>query len=131
MDAKQDVLMQPKQLRPRQRLRKLPESFDWWDTPEMMPAVRDQECGNCWSNAAIGILENHVFLNTWNQITLSHQQIMDCTYDQSLTAKVVTRKGKWRRTQYNSLCKVFQTSLRLKQKASAKPLKPLKMIVPW
>ena len=44
MDAKHDVLMQPKQLRPRERLRKLPESFDWWDTPEMMPAVRDQEC---------------------------------------------------------------------------------------
>ena len=56
---------------------------------------------------------------------------MDCTYDQSLTAKVVTRKGQWRRMQYNSLCKVIQTILRLKQTASAKPLKPSKMIVPW
>ena len=77
----EDKLNTGEQTLPREWLRKLPESFDWFDTPEMMPAVRKQTCGNCYSYATVGILESRAFLNTRKKTTLSLQQIIDC-YEQ-------------------------------------------------
>jgi len=51
-----------------------------WRTKGIITAVKDQgKCGSCWSFAAAETLESYWALHTGQLVTLSEQQILDCT----------------------------------------------------
>jgi C1A family cysteine protease len=58
----------------------LPESIDWASTGAVTP-VKDQGqmCAASWAFASIGALEAQQFIRTNQSITLSEQNLIDCT----------------------------------------------------
>jgi len=56
----------------------LPQSVDWRATA--VTPVKDQgECGSCYAFSAIGALESAFFRKTGSLVSLSEQNILDCT----------------------------------------------------
>jgi len=57
----------------------LPTSVDW-RTKGVVNAVRNQGgCGSCWTFSAIATLESHIAIQTGKLLSLSEQQMVDCT----------------------------------------------------
>ncbi|XP_034481932.1 cathepsin L1-like [Drosophila innubila] len=57
----------------------IPSGVDWRYSGAV-PPVKDQgSCGSCWAFSAIGALESHHFLKKGQRVSLSEQNLVDCT----------------------------------------------------
>ncbi|KAL6457039.1 hypothetical protein MHYP_G00340020 [Metynnis hypsauchen] len=57
-----------------------PDSLDWRLYGAVTPVKDQAVCGSCWSFATTGALEGALFLKTGEQVVLSQQMLVDCTW---------------------------------------------------
>lgn len=57
----------------------LPVTIDWRDHGIVAPVKDQGQCGSCWAFSAIGALESYHAQSSGKLITLSEQQLVDCS----------------------------------------------------
>src|SRR5690242_16395428 len=58
----------------------LPTSVDWTATGNVSPVKDQGQCGSCWSFSATGALESQWSINKGQNVSLSEQNLIDCTF---------------------------------------------------
>ncbi|XP_060653855.1 procathepsin L-like [Drosophila nasuta] len=57
----------------------LPSSVDWRDWGAVNPVKNQGSCASCWAFSAVGSLESHHFITSYQRVSLSEQNLVDCT----------------------------------------------------